>query len=272
MIGVTHMETYCPSCGMSVVAVAEGTPGAEVWRCAHCSLVLKDDSPEGSQALPLGRIALTRVPAVDAVARRAGAKPPVQEPRRRLVPPVEPEGIEVPEVDPGPLVVQSYAETMGLDESTARGEAGLETAISPQPPVFEQVVVAEDSALLREVIKDALAEAGVSHEVKTCGNGEEFLQAMADGIWREHLPDLAILDVGMPVLNGYYTAIALRSIERGLRVPPTPIVFFTAHACDETFRKVLDYTQPARYLNKGVDAVPARVAERLVQVLASLRR
>ncbi len=266
------METYCPSCGMSVVAVAEGAPGAEIWRCAHCSLVLKDDSPDGSQGLPLGRIALTRVPAADARARKPGAKPPVQEPRRRLVPPVEPAGIEVPEVDPGPLVVQSYAETMVPDESRARGESGLETAISPRlPPVFEQVVVAEDSALLREVIKDALGEAGVSSEVKTCGNGEEFLQTMADGIWRERLPDLAILDVGMPVLNGYYTAIALRSIERGLRVPPTPIVFFTAHACDETFRKVLDYTQPARYLNKGIDAAPARVAERLVQVLASLR-
>lgn len=266
------METYCPSCGINVVAAAEGASEAKVWRCSRCGLVLKDDSPDSDQALPLGRIALARMPAAEAMAKRAAAKPPVQEPRRRLVPPVEPEGIEVPDADTGKLVLETYAESMGTARPGSRAGGKGEMEISPQPPAFQRVVVAEDSALLREVIKDALAEAGVSSEVQTCGNGEEFLQAMADGIWREQLPGLAILDVGMPVLNGYYTAIALRAIERGLRVPPTPIVFFTAHACDETFRKVLDYTQPARYLNKGADAAPTRVAERLVQVLGSLRR
>ncbi len=258
---------------MNVVVAPEGASGARVWRCSHCSLVLKDESPDAAQALPLGRIALARMPAADAMAKRAAARPPAHEPRRRLIPPVEPESIEVPEADPGPLVVETYAEAMASARgSPAEGAEDRAAELSPPPPAFERVAVAEDSALLREVIKDVLAETGISAQVQTCGDGEQLLQTMADGIRRQQPPGLVILDVGMPVLNGYYTAIALRAIERGLLVAPTPIVYFTAHACDETFKKVLDYTQPARYLNKGADAAPARVAERLVQVLASLRR
>jgi CheY-like chemotaxis protein len=267
------METYCPSCGMSVVAVAEGEAGAQVWRCCRCSLLLKDESSDSNAAQPLGRIALTRVPAAEVLSRRAAAVSPPQQARRRLIPP-EPEGIDLPQAPQEEFIIESLSESAGgaPPAKTAASAPAEGEFTTPARVAFERVMVAEDSALLREVIKDALAEAGISHEVQTCGNGEEFLEAMADGIWRERLPNLAILDVGMPVLNGYYTAIALRAIERGLQVSPTPIVYFTAHACDDTFKKVLEYTQPARYLNKGADAAPMRIAERLVLVLASLRR
>ncbi|MBI5547210.1 MAG: response regulator [Deltaproteobacteria bacterium] len=138
--------------------------------------------------------------------------------------------------------------------------------------LFERVVVAEDTALLREIVKDALVQNGVSQHVRGCANGAEFLQAIAESIAAGLVVDLAILDVDMPVLNGYHAALALRAVERGLRVQPTPIVFFTGYPCDETFKKVLEHCQPARYLNKGADASPPRIAGRLVQVLASLKR
>jgi CheY-like chemotaxis protein len=267
------METYCPSCGLNVLAVADDSAGARVWRCSACSLILKDEGPSpGAMAeLKLGRIALTRMSASEALAKKAAAAPR-REVRRTLLPD-ESQGIELPDVGSEEMVIQSFAD----DPEAAAGSAHAEVEIPIEPsfpptPVFEQVLVAEDSALLREVIKDSLAEAGISRAVRSCGNGEEFLQAMAEGIGQQRVPDLAILDVGMPVLNGYYAAIALRAVERGLKVPPTPIVYFTARACDETFKKVLEYTQPARYLNKGADAAPPRIAARLVQVLASLRR
>ncbi len=267
------METYCPSCGLSVLAIAEDSEGALVWRCSACSLILKDERVvAGAKGeLKLGRIALTRMSAAEAVAKKATASPR-RDARRTLVT-NEPEGVELPDVGSEPMVIQSFADDLEAPFAQEQGEVEIsevEISIEPCPPAFAQVLVAEDSALLREVIKDSLAEAGISRSVQSCGNGEEFLQAMAEGIGQRRPPDLAILDVGMPVLNGYYAAIALRALERGLKVPPTPIVYFTARACDETFKKVLEYTQPARYLNKGADAAPPRIAARLVQVLASL--
>jgi CheY-like chemotaxis protein len=153
-------------------------------------------------------------------------------------------------------------------------------AAAPAPPtaavtpgaLFDRVLVAEDTALLREIVKDSLVQGGISRHVRGCANGEEFLQVAAESVAAGVAIDLAVLDVDMPILNGYFAAIALRAMERGLRARPTPIVFFTAYPCDETFKKVLDHCQPARYLNKGADSSPPRIAARLVQVLASLRR
>jgi CheY-like chemotaxis protein len=153
----------------------------------------------------------------------------------------------------------------------------------PEPPaaepsaevpgsLFERVLVCEDTALLREIVKDALVQSGISQHVRTCGNGEEFLITVGEALAAGVPIDLAILDVEMPILNGYQTAIALRAFERGLKTQPTPLVFFTSYACDETFKRVLEHCQPARYLNKGADSAPPRIAARLVQVLGSLKR
>ena len=151
-------------------------------------------------------------------------------------------------------------------------------APAPPPPVtqplFENVVICDDSALLREILKDALEQGRVCRKVICCANGEEFVQTMTEQLKSGLLVDLAILDVEMPVLNGFYGAIALRAIERAFRITmPTPLLFFSGRPCDETFKRVLDYTKPARYLNKGVEGgTPQRIAARLAQVLATLRQ
>ena len=61
----------------------------------------------------------------------------------------------------------------------------------------------------------------------------------------------------MPVVNGVNAAIAMRAIEKGYDLKkPIPILFFTAKQCDETFKKVLSYTTPAKYINKGTGTSP----------------
>lgn len=140
---------------------------------------------------------------------------------------------------------------------------------APGGPTFEKVVITEDTALVREVIKDALLQNRLCGEVIGCANGEHLLQTMAESVGRRPAVSLVILDVEMPILNGYQAAIALRAFERGLGLPPTPLVFFSSLAVDETFSKVLEYVQPARYLNKGTDSA-AQMALRLAQALGTL--
>ena len=51
--------------------------------------------------------------------------------------------------------------------------------------------------------------------------------------------DLVLMDLQMPVLDGYDAVRAMRGFERERDRPPTPIVALTAHAMDEKLRRCL---------------------------------
>ncbi|MEO7836621.1 MAG: response regulator [Acidimicrobiales bacterium] len=63
-------------------------------------------------------------------------------------------------------------------------------------PAF-RVVVADDYEDMRELLATALLETGRFDVVARCGDGEGALQAV-----RNHAPDLALLDLGMPGVGG----------------------------------------------------------------------
>lgn len=60
-----------------------------------------------------------------------------------------------------------------------------------------QVVVADDSSDMRELLSAALEITGRFQVVARCGDGNEALEAV-----RHHQPDLALLDLGMPTVGG----------------------------------------------------------------------
>lgn len=84
------------------------------------------------------------------------------------------------------------------------------------PPLTTRVVIAEDEALIRLDLKEMLEEEGYS-VVGEAGDGERAVE-----LAREHRPDLVILDVKMPVLDGISAAekIAEESI--------APVLMLTA--------------------------------------------
>ena len=83
------------------------------------------------------------------------------------------------------------------------------------------VLLAEDNAVNRKVASRFLEKQGHSVEVTT--NGAEALAAFArDGF------DLILMDVQMPVMNGYDATQAIRAAERGTG-RHIPIVALTAH-------------------------------------------
>lgn len=134
----------------------------------------------------------------------------------------------------------------------------------------ELVIAADDSLMIVELLKDMMVKGSLAAEVIGCHDGVDFLSTFTKKLKEENSVSLVILDVAMPLLNGVNAAIAMRAVEKGLNIPPTPIMFFTAHKCDENFQKVLTYCKPAEYVNKGVSSTPDQLASRIKQVTIKL--
>jgi len=103
---------------------------------------------------------------------------------------------------------------MGIDTSAQTGAT----------PV--RILVAEDEALIRMDLVEMLQEAGYT-VVAQAANGEEAI-ALAT----EHQPDLAILDVKMPILDGISAAEKIISI--------APVLMLTAFSQRELVERARD--------------------------------
>jgi AmiR/NasT family two-component response regulator len=100
----------------------------------------------------------------------------------------------------------------------------MSTEVTSKSPV--RILVAEDEALIRMDLVEMLQEAGYT-VVAQATNGEEAI-ALAT----EHRPDLAILDVKMPVLDGISAAEKIISI--------APVLMLTAFSQKELVDRARD--------------------------------
>ncbi|MEU1616101.1 ANTAR domain-containing response regulator [Streptomyces sp. NPDC008238] len=115
------------------------------------------------------------------------------------------------------------------------------------PPLTTRVVIAEDEALIRLDLKEMLEEEGYS-VVGEAGDGETAVK-----LAEELRPDLVILDVKMPVLDGISAA------ERIAKEKIAPVLMLTAFSQRELVERARDAGAMA-YLVKPFsksDVVPA---------------
>jgi len=115
-----------------------------------------------------------------------------------------------------------------------------------------RVVIADDEPLARERLRSLLAAQDGVDVVAEAGNGEQALHACA-----ELQPDLVLLDIAMPGLDGLEAARHLASFE-----PRPAVVFCTAydaHALSAFEAAAIDYLMK-----------PVR-AERLAAAIARAR-
>ena len=84
----------------------------------------------------------------------------------------------------------------------------------------KKILVAEDETDLREAIVTVLTDAG--YKVLAATNGQEALR-----LARQEHPDLLMLDIQMPNMNGLEVLKDIRQDEWGVKVP---VIMLTAHS------------------------------------------
>jgi two-component system cell cycle response regulator DivK len=84
----------------------------------------------------------------------------------------------------------------------------------------KRILVVEDQEDNRQIIRDMLS--GTGYEILEAENGEEALAAVA-----KQRPDLILMDIQMPVLDGYEATRRIKA-DPGLR--SIPIIAITSYA------------------------------------------
>ena len=153
--------------------------------------------------------------------------------------------------------VNETAETSGAsgineaaETSGASGVNGLEGL---------HVLVAEDNDINAEILEELLSYEGVSCERTV--NGQEAVER-----FRQNPPgryDAVLMDVQMPVMNGYEAARAIRSLDRP-DAKTIPIVAMTANAFADDVKNSMDAGMNA-HLSKPINmAVVKETLEKLI--------
>ena len=102
----------------------------------------------------------------------------------------------------------------------------------PQDVPRRRILLADDSEDNRTLIRYYLKK--LPYDLDFAENGEAALQK-----FQTERYDLVLMDLQMPVLDGYDAVRAMRGFERERHRSPTPIVALTAHAMDEKLRRCL---------------------------------
>lgn len=121
----------------------------------------------------------------------------------------------------------------------------------------KRVLVVEDEQLTRQALVDELA--GEGFEVLQAANGEEGLNTAL----REH-PDLVLLDIVMPKMDGITVMSKLREDAWGKNVP---IIMLTVLDSDDAILGKIVENKPAYYLIKKnelhAEEIVTKVKEKL---------
>ena len=99
---------------------------------------------------------------------------------------------------------------------------------APSTQLSGQVLVVEDNAVNCMVIESFLTMLGVS--LTLAYDGQQALDAITGG---DDRPDLILMDLNMPVMDGYTATVRIRQWESSHHQPRLPIVALTADAFEE---------------------------------------
>ncbi|HEY6222529.1 MAG TPA: response regulator transcription factor [Gemmatimonadales bacterium] len=116
-----------------------------------------------------------------------------------------------------------------------------------------RLVLVDDHALVRAGLRALLGEMPGVSVVAEAGDGREALQLI-----REHKPDIALLDISLPGLNGLEVAARVAKEH-----PATRVIILSMHGDDESVRRAL-IAGAAGYLLKNSDRSELELALRTV--------
>jgi len=136
----------------------------------------------------------------------------------------------------------------------------LEHAVNPHGEPFK-VLIIEDDADLAEILTAMFERHGIVSWM--AGDGREAIE-----LSQRVLPDLLVLDIGLPEADGFEVVDWLRRHER-LRA--VPLVVYTARELDEHDRERLRLGATTEFLTKG-RITPQDFEQRVMRLLGRLTR
>jgi CheY-like chemotaxis protein len=105
----------------------------------------------------------------------------------------------------------------------------------------KNILIVDDSAMIRRIVSQILQECG--HRTVVAENGRKgYEQAVAVQ------PDLIIMDIEMPVMDGIAATERLKADTRTARIP---VIFFTALGSEENIQQAKD-VGGIGFLNKPI--------------------
>ena len=143
-----------------------------------------------------------------------------------------------------PLWLNATSEGAGVDAPNPD-----EDGASPSPGQA-QVLLVEDNHINQVVALEFLALMGI--QARLAKNGLEALAACA-----EAAPDLVLMDIQMPGMDGLECARRIRAQQREGKLPNFPILALTAHALDADVAASLEAGMD-EHLTKPLDFVALR--------------
>jgi CheY-like chemotaxis protein len=141
---------------------------------------------------------------------------------------------------PGPLHDKNYEgnKKSNEDSSPENPSGAKKPERSTGKNVDLYVVVADDDVDDQKLITEAVKDCGVNHLVTSVYNGLQLMNLLLrKGFYKgdfDRLPDIIILDLKMPVMDGY---AALKEIRQNDRLKDIPVfVLSDAQPGDETIK------------------------------------
>ncbi len=118
-----------------------------------------------------------------------------------------------------------------------------------------KILVIDDDKTITEIVKSALIDK--NYHVSTANDGNEGLKQV-----RNYQPDLVVLDVMMPSMDGCAFIRALRALKVIEREQMIPVIVMTAK---EEMKEVFKFEGVKEYLIKPVD--PSEIIQKIVERL-----
>ncbi len=112
----------------------------------------------------------------------------------------------------------------------AKKKVKLTPPPAPPPERPSKIMIVEDDQISREFVRNMLVEDG--YETCQAQDGRQCLETI-----RECLPDLILMDVSMPALDGIETCKRLKADEACRHIP---VIFVTGNNDDQTLQAAFD--------------------------------
>ena len=149
-------------------------------------------------------------------------------------------------VDSTPGLGTVCAIEISYENVEIKKEDNINTAANEYDLNGKSILVVEDNAMNQMVIK-MITKKWLNTQVDFANNGQEGVEKLMENHY-----DIILMDLQMPIMDGYEATIAIRNGEAGEEKKSIPIIALTADVMESTKEKVIEIGMN-KYLSKPVD-------------------